>query len=105
MKLRAPLVLFAAAAAAAVFISSSAVAQVYRWVDSQGVIHYSDKPVTGAKPGQMKELKLGPPLPKQEGAPSVPPSNAEPPEAPEPAPASSPPAPAGEDGGEEPEEE
>lgn len=100
MKLRAPLALFAAVMTATLFLPLPSAAQVYRWVDSQGVIHYSDKPYKGARPGQVRELKLAPPPPRPENAPSISSPNGEPPEAPP-----TQPIPAAENGGdEEPEE-
>lgn len=35
---------------ASLWLTSTAVATVYKWIDKNGVVHYSDKPVPGATP-------------------------------------------------------
>lgn len=32
-------------------------AEIYKWVDNQGVVHYSDKPVDGAQPADLPQLQ------------------------------------------------
>lgn len=32
-------------------------AEIYKWVDAQGVVHYSDNPVSDAKPAQLPHLQ------------------------------------------------
>ena len=41
-----------------------ATGQVYKWVDSNGKIHYSDRPVAGAKPSAVPVQKAPPPQDK-----------------------------------------
>ncbi len=40
---------------AALFFSADAFAQAYRWVDENGVVHYSDRPQEGAEEFQLPE--------------------------------------------------
>lgn len=42
----------------------AAAAEVYRWVDEQGVAHYSDQPVYGAEPADLPKLTTMEPPPK-----------------------------------------
>lgn len=41
-------------------ISLEAKAQIYQWRDEQGVVHFSDKPVSGAKKVRLIELNKQP---------------------------------------------
>ncbi len=45
---------------AALFFSADAFAQAYRWVDENGVIHYSDRPQQGAEEFQLPESDAPP---------------------------------------------
>jgi hypothetical protein len=57
-----------AAAALAVFVSSSSLAAVYQWTDEHGQVHFSDRPV-GESAKQMKLRKSPPSTPNR----SIPP--------------------------------
>jgi hypothetical protein len=45
--------------AALLLVSVAAAAGVYRWVDAEGEVHYSDRPVQGAAPTQVKVPEAG----------------------------------------------
>lgn len=51
-----------------VFLLAGAVAgaaEVYRWVDSDGVVHYSDRPIEGAERMQLDNIQtISPPAPR-----------------------------------------
>lgn len=42
---------------AALLLAQLATAQVYRWVDEDGVVHYTDRPVEGAEVVELPESK------------------------------------------------
>jgi len=41
------------------FATASVLAQAYRWVDEEGVIHYSDRPAEGAEEVELSEYSKG----------------------------------------------
>ncbi|MEM7276529.1 MAG: DUF4124 domain-containing protein [Pseudomonadota bacterium] len=53
-------------------ISFSAQAQAYRWVDSNGVVHYSDRPHEGAELIELDQSSARRNLPPAQDAPSSP---------------------------------
>ena len=46
---------------AALLATSAAHAQVYRWVDEQGKVHYGERPPTGAKASPVQDKLATPP--------------------------------------------
>jgi hypothetical protein len=58
-----------ALALAALLAAAAAHAQVYRWVDEQGKVHYGERPPSGAKASPVQD-KLGTPPGAPPGAPA-----------------------------------
>ena len=44
-------------AVALILLAGVALAQAYRWVDKDGVVHYSDRPEPGAEEVQLPEYR------------------------------------------------
>jgi hypothetical protein len=61
-----------ALALAALLAAATAHAQVYRWVDEQGKVHYGERPPSGAKAKPVEEKLANPPgVPSPKAAPDA----------------------------------
>jgi len=59
-------------ALAVLFTAAAAHAQVYRWVDEQGKVHYGERPPSGAKANPVEDKLAAPPgAPQPKAAPDT----------------------------------